>query len=76
MWLTSPCAPPSAATVHAQWVSQSAFATVFAGASASVTVTLRNTGATAWVKGAIQEARRGPGRRTRPSRADEEREGG
>lgn len=59
MWLTSLCAPPTAATVHAQWVSQSAFPTVFVGDPHSVTVTLRNTGATAWVKGTGQEARLG-----------------
>lgn len=59
MWLTSLCAPPTAATVHAQWVSQSAFPTVQVGESANVTVTLRNTGATAWVKGTVQEARLG-----------------
>jgi N-acetyl-anhydromuramyl-L-alanine amidase AmpD len=59
MWLTSLCAPPTAATVHAQWVSQSAFPTVHVGDSASVSVSLRNTGATAWVKGSVQEARLG-----------------
>lgn len=59
MWLTSLCAPPTAATVRARWVSQSASPAMFAGDSASVTVTLRNAGGTAWVKGGPQEARLG-----------------
>jgi N-acetyl-anhydromuramyl-L-alanine amidase AmpD len=59
MWLTSLCAPPTAETVRAQWVSQSAFPEVAVGDSVPVTVTLRNTGATAWRKGTPQEARLG-----------------
>jgi len=57
MYLTSLCAPANADTVHASFVSESPFPTVTSGATASVTITLRNTGATAWRKGTPQEAR-------------------
>ncbi len=59
IWLTSLCAPPTAATVRSAWVSQSAFPDISVGDTALVTVTLRNTGATAWRKGTAQEARLG-----------------
>ena len=57
MWLTSLCAPATAATVHASWVSQTADLELDEGASGDVSVVLRNTGATAWRKGTAQEAR-------------------
>lgn len=59
MWLTTFCAPPTAATVHATWVTESAFPDITVGEKATVTVTLRNAGATAWRKGTTQEARLG-----------------
>ena len=59
MWLTSLCAPPTAQTVHAAWVAQTEFRDVRVGESAEATITLRNTGATAWRKGTSQEARLG-----------------
>ena len=59
MWLTSLCAPPTAATVHASFVSQSPFPDVTIGSTAPVTIVLKNTGATAWRKGTPQEARIG-----------------
>jgi N-acetyl-anhydromuramyl-L-alanine amidase AmpD len=59
MWLTSLCAPPTATTVHASFVSQSPFPDLVVGANAAVTVVLKNTGATAWRKGTPQEARLG-----------------
>jgi N-acetyl-anhydromuramyl-L-alanine amidase AmpD len=57
MWLTSLCAPPTAATVRATFVSETPYPVVSAGEAATVSVVLRNTGATAWVKGTRQEAR-------------------
>ena len=57
MYLASLCAPPNARTVHASFVNQSPFPVIAPGASASVTVSLKNTGATAWRKGTPQEAR-------------------
>lgn len=57
MWLTSLCAPPTARTVRAQFVSQSPFPDVALGTPALIQVVLRNTGATAWRKGTAQEAR-------------------
>ena len=57
MWLTSLCAPPTAATVHAAWVSQTPDLELQHGEIGEVRVTLRNTGATAWRKGTPQEAR-------------------
>ena len=59
MWLTSLCAPPTAATVHASWVSQTPYPDITLGESATVAVVLRNIGATAWRKGTPQEARLG-----------------
>ena len=59
MYLTSLCAPPTAATVHASFVSESAFPSVAANESASISIELRNTGGTAWRKGTDQEARLG-----------------
>ena len=57
MWLTSLCAPPTAATVHASWVSQTPDLELDEGGTGEVSVVLRNTGATAWRKGTAQEAR-------------------
>ena len=57
MWLTSLCAPPTAATVRAEWVAQSANVDITEGDRGQVTVALRNTGATAWHKGTANEAR-------------------
>ena len=59
MYLTSLCAPPNAATVHASFVAETPFPVVAAGQSAAVSITLKNTGATAWRKGTPQEARLG-----------------
>ena len=59
MYLTSLCAPPNAATVHASFVSESAFPSVAENESASISIELRNTGGTAWRKGTDQEARLG-----------------
>ncbi len=59
MWLTSLCAPPTARTVRAAWVGQTAYPDLTVGQRGSVTVTLKNTGSTAWRKGAPQEARLG-----------------
>jgi N-acetyl-anhydromuramyl-L-alanine amidase AmpD len=59
MWLTTFCAPPTASTVHATFVGQTAAKDVTVGQSENVTVTLRNAGATAWRKGTPQEARLG-----------------
>ena len=57
MYLTSLCAPANASTVHASFVAESPFPQVATGATASVSISLRNTGATAWRKGTPQEAR-------------------
>ena len=57
MYLTSLCAPANARTVHASFVSESPFPVISAGATADVTITLKNTGATAWRRGTAQEAR-------------------
>lgn len=57
MWLTSLCAPPTAATVRASFVSETPFPIVKVGEAAPITVVLKNTGATAWRKGTSQEAR-------------------
>ena len=57
MWLTSLCAPATARTVHASFVSETAYPDVPVGNPATVTVVLRNTGATAWRRGTSQEAR-------------------
>ena len=57
MWLTTFCAPPTASTVHATYVTQSAFPNIAVGETATITLTLRNAGATAWRKGTPQEAR-------------------
>ena len=59
MWLTSLCAPPNAATVRASFVSETAYPSIAAGERATVSVVLRNTGATAWRKDTPQEARLG-----------------
>jgi N-acetyl-anhydromuramyl-L-alanine amidase AmpD len=59
MWLTSLCAPPNAATVRAAFVSETAYPSIAPGERASVSVVLRNTGATAWRRGTPQEARLG-----------------
>jgi N-acetylmuramoyl-L-alanine amidase len=66
MWLTTFCAAPNAVTVHATYIGQTAFPAISVGQSASVTVTLRNAGSTAWRKGTKQEARLAiPGNDTR-----------
>lgn len=57
MWLTSLCAPPTAATVASSWVSQTADLDLIEGDSGQVSVRLRNSGATAWRKGTPNEAR-------------------
>ena len=59
MYLTSLCAPPTAQSVRAQFVFESPDPTVQAGASATVSIVLRNTGVSAWRKGTPQEARLG-----------------
>jgi N-acetylmuramoyl-L-alanine amidase len=59
MWLLSLCAPPTSATVHASFVSETPYPDVSANDSAQVSVVLRNTGSTAWRKGTPQEARLG-----------------
>jgi N-acetylmuramoyl-L-alanine amidase len=64
MWLVSLCAPPTAATVRASFVSQSPYPEIAATETGTVSVILRNTGSTAWRKGTSQEARLGiPGNR-------------
>ncbi|MGH2450695.1 MAG: N-acetylmuramoyl-L-alanine amidase [Candidatus Limnocylindria bacterium] len=57
MWLTSLCAPATAATVQASWVSQTEDLHLRPGETGDVSVVLRNTGATAWQKGTPHEAR-------------------
>ena len=57
MYLTSLCAPANARTVHASFAGESPFPVITVGTSASVTISLLNTGATAWRKGTPQEAR-------------------
>jgi len=59
MWLVSLCAPPTSATVHASFVSESPYPEISADDKAFVSVVLRNTGSTAWRKGTDQEARLG-----------------
>ena len=59
MWLTSLCAPPTSATVHASFVSETPYPDISANDAAVVSVVLRNTGSTAWRKGTAQEARLG-----------------
>jgi len=57
MWLTSLCAPPTASTVRAAFVSQTPYPEITADGVGTVSIVLRNTGATAWRKGTAQEAR-------------------
>ena len=57
MWLLSLCAPPTSASVHASFVSETPYPVIAANDSALVSVVLRNTGSTAWRKGTSQEAR-------------------
>src|SRR3989440_6166019 len=59
MWLTSLCAPPTDATVHASFVSESPYPEISGDDKALVSVVLRNTGSTAWRRGTAQEARLG-----------------
>jgi N-acetyl-anhydromuramyl-L-alanine amidase AmpD len=59
MWLVSLCAPPTSATVHASFVSETPYPDISANDKALVSVVLRNTGSTAWRKGTEQEARLG-----------------
>jgi N-acetyl-anhydromuramyl-L-alanine amidase AmpD len=59
MWLVSLCAPPTSATVHASFVSETPYPEINANDKALVSVVLRNTGSTAWRKGTEQEARLG-----------------
>src|SRR5438067_10028355 len=59
MWLTSLCAPPTSATVHARLVSETPYPEITARDKALLSVVLRNTGSTAWRKGTDQEARLG-----------------
>ena len=65
MYLTSLCAPPTASTVHASFVSETPYPVIEPNGSALISLVLRNTGATAWRRGSPQEARLGiPGNRT------------
>ena len=57
MWLASLCAPPTSATVHAAFVSETPYPEIDANDAALISVVLRNTGSTAWRKGTEQEAR-------------------
>jgi N-acetylmuramoyl-L-alanine amidase len=57
MWLTSLCAPPNAATVRADFVSQTPYPEISTSGVGAVSIVLRNTGGTAWRKGTAQEAR-------------------
>ena len=57
MWLVSLCAPPTSATVHAAFVSETPYPDISTDDAALVQVILRNTGSTAWRKGTAQEAR-------------------
>jgi N-acetylmuramoyl-L-alanine amidase len=57
MWLVSLCAPPTASTVRAAFVSQTPYPEIAANDVGAVSIVLRNTGATAWRKGTPQEAR-------------------
>ncbi|HET8569808.1 MAG TPA: peptidoglycan recognition family protein [Candidatus Limnocylindria bacterium] len=57
MWLTTFCAPPTADTVRSEWITQTPDPLVLEGDAATVSVTLRNAGTTAWRKGTSQEAR-------------------
>jgi N-acetyl-anhydromuramyl-L-alanine amidase AmpD len=59
MWLLSLCAPPTSATVHASFVSETPYPVISSNDKALVSVVLRNTGSTAWLKGTAQEARLG-----------------
>jgi N-acetyl-anhydromuramyl-L-alanine amidase AmpD len=59
MWLTSLCAPPTDATVHATFVWETPYPEISEDDKALVSVVLRNTGSTAWRKGTSQEARLG-----------------
>src|SRR2546423_15713315 len=59
MWLTSLCAPPTNATVHASCVAETPYPDIGANDGALVSIVLRNTGSTAWRKGTAQEARLG-----------------
>jgi N-acetyl-anhydromuramyl-L-alanine amidase AmpD len=59
MWLTSLCAPPTSATVHASFVSETPYPEISVHDAGLVSVVLRNTGSTAWRKGTDQEARLG-----------------
>ena len=59
MWLVSLCAPPTSATVHASFVSETPYPEISENDKALVSVVLRNTGSTAWRKGTEQEARLG-----------------
>jgi N-acetyl-anhydromuramyl-L-alanine amidase AmpD len=65
MWLLSLCAPPTSASVHASFVSETPYPEIGERQEAVVSVVLRNTGSTAWRKGTPQEARLGiPGNST------------
>jgi N-acetyl-anhydromuramyl-L-alanine amidase AmpD len=57
MWLVSLCAPPTASTVRAAFVSQTPYPEIASSDVGAVSIVLRNTGATAWRKGTSQEAR-------------------
>jgi hypothetical protein len=57
MWLTSLCAPPTAETVRASFVSETAYPSLEPDDTSDVSIVLRNTGGTAWRKGTPQEAR-------------------
>jgi N-acetyl-anhydromuramyl-L-alanine amidase AmpD len=59
MWLVSLCAPPTIASVHASFVSETPYPEIEVNEQARVSVVLRNTGSTAWRKGTGQEARLG-----------------
>src|SRR2546421_12005544 len=55
MWLTTLCAPPTDATVHASFVSESPYPEISGDDKALVSVVLRNTGSTALRRGTAHE---------------------
>lgn len=59
MYLTSLCAPPTAGTLKAGFVSQSGFPEIDVAETSTFTVKLRNDGAVAWRKGSSSEVRLG-----------------
>ena len=61
LWLASQCADPRSmvTSFHSRWVGQDVPGPIGVGSTASVTVSLRNTGGIPWVKGSATEARLG-----------------